>query len=67
VIHADPDAKYGTWGSDLRAQLILTGSETDWPLVNRVWATLITLWSVVAWDEMSGFDVNEGAPAPRSE
>ncbi|MCW2913377.1 MAG: hypothetical protein JWN52_1445, partial [Actinomycetia bacterium] len=34
-------------GIDLRAELTLSG-DTDWPLVERIWATLVTLWSAVA-------------------
>jgi hypothetical protein len=62
VIHASPNDEYGIWGSDLRAELILTGNDTDWPLVNRIWSALLTLWSAIAWDEMSGFEVNKDAP-----
>jgi hypothetical protein len=62
VIHADPDDECGIWGSDLQAELILTGSSTDWSLVKRIWSALITLWSAIAWDEMSGFDANKDAP-----
>jgi hypothetical protein len=61
VIHASPNDEYGIWGSDLRAELILSG-ETDWLLVERIWSTLTTLWSAVAWDEMSGFEINKDAP-----
>lgn len=62
VIHASPDNEHGIWGSDLRAMLTLSGSNTDWPLVKRIWATLDSLWSAIAWDEMSGFEVNQDAP-----
>jgi hypothetical protein len=61
VIEASPDDARGVWGSDLRAQLTLSG-ETDWALVERVWSALIDLWGAVAWDEMSGFEINESAP-----
>jgi hypothetical protein len=61
VISASPDDEHGIWGSDLLAELILSGT-TDWPLVNRIWAVLITLWSAIAWDEMSGFEANKDAP-----
>ena len=64
VIHASPDDEHGIWGSDLLAELTLTGNTTDWPLVNRIWALLITLWSAIAWDEMSGFEANDDAPEP---
>jgi hypothetical protein len=64
VIHAAPNDECGIWGSDLRAELMLTGSDTDWSLVQRIWSVLITLWSATAWDEMSGFDVNKDAPEP---
>ena len=63
VIGASPDDEHGIWGSDLMAELILSGT-TDWPLVNRVWAVLITLWSAIAWDEMSGFEASKDAPEP---
>jgi hypothetical protein len=63
VIGASPDDQHGIWGSDLLAELILSGT-TDWPLVNRIWAALITLWSAIAWDEISGFEANEDAPEP---
>lgn len=58
VIGASPSGEYGIWGSDLVAELILSGV-TDWPLVKRIWAALAALWSAIAWDEMSGFDVNK--------
>ena len=58
VIVASPGGEDGIWGSDLVAELILSG-ETDWPLVKRIWAALADLWSAVAWDEMSGFDINK--------
>lgn len=64
VIRASPNDECGIWGSDLRAELTLTGNDTDWPLVNRIWAVLITLWSAIAWDEMSGFEANNDAPRP---
>lgn len=64
VISASPNDEHGTWGSDLRAELTLSGSSTDWPLVNRVWAVLAALWPAIAWDEMSGFEVNKDAPEP---
>lgn len=64
VISASPDDEHGIWGSDLLAELILTGNTTDWPLVNRIWAVLITLWSAIAWDETSGFEANKDAPEP---
>jgi hypothetical protein len=64
VISAAPNDEYGTWGSDLLAELTLTGDTTDWPLVNRIWAVLTTLWAAIAWDEMSGFEANKEAPEP---
>jgi hypothetical protein len=67
VIHASPNDERRIWGSDLRAELTLVGNETDWPLVQRIWAVLVTLWSAIAWDEMSGFEVNRDAPAPGSQ
>lgn len=63
VIHADPGDERGIWGSDLLAELILSGRSTDWPLVKRIWVVLATLWSAVAWDEMSGFEITEDAPS----
>lgn len=63
VIHASPNDEYGVWGSDLRATLTLSG-DTDWRLVERIWATLLDLWSAVAWDGMSGFEINKDAPKP---
>ena len=62
VIGTSPNDECGIWGSDLLAELILSGNNTDWPLVNRTWAVLVTLWSATAWDEMSGFEVNKDAP-----
>lgn len=56
VIAVSPDDAHGIWGSDLEARLTLTG-DPDWPLVDRVWRTLTSLWSAVAWDETSGFEV----------
>jgi hypothetical protein len=64
VIHASPNDECGIWGSDLQAVLTLTGSDADWPLVKRIWTVLVTLWSAIAWDEMSGFEVNKDAPGP---
>jgi hypothetical protein len=56
VIAASPSGEDGTWGSDLVAELILSG-ETDWPLVKRIWVALAAQWSAIAWDEMSGFGI----------
>ncbi len=64
VISASPNGECGIWGSDLQAELILTGDSADWPLVSRIWAVLVALWSAVAWDEMSGFEVNKDALGP---
>ncbi len=64
VISACPDDEHGIWGSDLLTELTLTGSDTDWPLVNRIWAVLVTLWSALAWDEISGFEINKDTPGP---
>lgn len=61
VIATSPNDEYGIWGSDLHVELTLSG-ETDWALVERVWATLVDLWSAVAWDGMSGFEINKDAP-----
>jgi hypothetical protein len=58
VIAASPSGEDGTRGSDLVVELILIG-DTDWSLVTRISATLAGLWSVIAWDEMSGFDINK--------
>lgn len=62
VISGSPDDEYGIWGSDLLAELILTGDNTDWPLVKRIWSVLVTLWSAIAWDEMSGVRGQQGRP-----
>jgi hypothetical protein len=35
VLRASPYDERGIWGSDLRAVLTLTGSNTDWPLAKR--------------------------------
>ena len=50
VIRADPDDERGIWGSDLQAELLLTRSDPDWRLVNRIWALLVTLWQAIAWE-----------------
>jgi hypothetical protein len=63
VIAASPSGEGGTWGSDLVAELILSG-DTDWSLVKRIWAALAVLWSAIAWDEMSGFDINKDPFGP---
>jgi hypothetical protein len=61
VIHASHNGEHGTWGSDLLAELTLSGAITDWPPVEHIWAVLVALWSAIAWDEMSGFDANKDA------
>ena len=30
--------------------------------MKRIWATLGSLWPTIAWDEMSGFEVNQERP-----
>lgn len=62
VIGVDPDDEQGIWGSQLHAEIIMSGNADDWALVKRIWTTLIDLWSAVAWDGMSGFEINEDAP-----
>lgn len=62
VIEVSPNDEYGIWGSDLHAQIALSGNSPDWPLVDRIWTTLVGLWSAVAWDGMSGFEINNDAP-----
>ena len=64
VISASPGDEHGIWGSDLVAELTLSGSDTDWPLVERTWAALAALWPAIAWDEMSGFEANNDALGP---
>lgn len=62
VIGVDPDAEYGIWGSDLYAEISLSGGDPDWALVDRIWSVLERLWSAVAWDEQSGFEVSRVIP-----
>ncbi|MBR7825117.1 hypothetical protein KDK95_02275 [Actinospica sp. MGRD01-02] len=62
VIRIDPDDARGIWGSDLYAVISLSGGHPDWVLVDRIWAALERLWSAVAWDEQSGFDLSRGIP-----
>jgi hypothetical protein len=62
VIHADPDCDKGVWGCDLLAEISLSGDNPDWELVNRIWSAAASRWSAVAWDEMSGFDIQSSAP-----
>ena len=64
VISTDPDDEHGIWGCDLQAELTLSGNDTDWPLVERVWAALAALWSTIAWDEMSGFEADNDPLGP---
>jgi hypothetical protein len=54
AIDADPDDAHGVWGSDLMALVTLTGDNPDWPLVERIRATLDALWSPITRDEPSG-------------
>lgn len=63
VIGVDPDGEQGIWGSDLYAVVELSGGNPDWVLVKRIWSALERLWSAVAWDEASGFDVSHEVPA----
>ncbi|MEW2519692.1 hypothetical protein [Actinacidiphila alni] len=60
VIAASPDDAHGIWGCDLVAILTLSGPTPDWPLTDRIRTALTRLWSAVAWDETSGFDVATG-------
>ncbi|MEU6339812.1 hypothetical protein ABZ883_02475 [Streptomyces sp. NPDC046977] len=62
VTAASPDDAEGIWGCDLLAVVTLSGSDTDWPLVNRIWAAVVGLWGAVAWDESSGFGIAVSAP-----
>jgi hypothetical protein len=62
AIAVSPNDEYGIWGSDLQAQITLSGNSSDWPLVDRIWTTLVDLWSAVAWDETSGFEIGTSAP-----
>ncbi|MEV5831732.1 hypothetical protein AB0L25_39830 [Spirillospora sp. NPDC052242] len=64
VIAADPDDEHGVWGSDLMAVITLTGARPDWPLVDRIWTVLESLWSAVPWDRTSGFAVAAETPRP---
>jgi hypothetical protein len=32
--------------------------------VKRIWTALADLWSAIAWDEMSGFDMNKNPFGP---
>jgi hypothetical protein len=57
VIAADLNDDHGVWGSDLMAVVTLSGDHPDWPLVDRIWTALESLWSAVPWDEMSGFGI----------
>jgi hypothetical protein len=58
VIEVDPEDEHAIWGSDLRAEITISGDNPDWALLNRIWSALETLWSAVAWDEISRFDVS---------
>ena len=49
-------------GEATRAEVTLVGSNTDWLLVKRIWTVLAPLRHAIAWDEMSGFEVNDDAP-----
>ncbi|MFI6743790.1 hypothetical protein ACIBI9_63925 [Nonomuraea sp. NPDC050451] len=62
VIEKSPDDEHGIGGSDLEAEITLSGSSPDWSLVERIWTTLARRWLAVPWDEMSGFDVAVDGP-----
>ncbi|MFC8720628.1 hypothetical protein [Kitasatospora sp. NPDC057198] len=62
VIAASPDNEQGIWGCDLLATVTLTGDAPDWPLVNRIWDALLSLWSATPWDETSGFEIAKSMP-----
>ncbi|MFF3559564.1 hypothetical protein ACFYXS_05935 [Streptomyces sp. NPDC002574] len=62
VIAASPNDAESIWGCDLLAIVTLSGSDPDWPLVNRIWAAVTSLWNAVPWDESSGFEIAASAP-----
>jgi len=63
VIGTDPDDEHEIWGSDVHAQISLSGQNPDWELVHRIWSALERLWRAVAWDEQSEFDISRHAPS----
>jgi len=63
VIEVSPNNENSVWGSELVVEMTLSGGNPDWVLVTKVWRTLANLWSAVAWDEHSGFDVSVDAPS----
>lgn len=63
VIEIDPDAEHAIWGSDLHAEVSLSGANPDWELVDRIWSTLERLWSAIAWDEQSKFKISRHVPS----
>lgn len=63
VIGIDPDAEQAIWGSDLHAEVSLSGANPDWELVDRIWSTLERLWSAIAWDQQSGFEISRHVPS----
>lgn len=64
VIASSPNDEQGIWGCDLLAIATLSGDNPDWPLVNRIWAAVVTLWEAVPWDESCGFEIAAGAAQP---
>jgi hypothetical protein len=60
VIAASPNDEHGIWGCDLLATVTLSGDNPDWPLVDRIWAAVVSLWGAVPWDESSGFEIAAG-------
>ncbi|WP_269277145.1 hypothetical protein [Streptomyces sp. H39-S7] len=61
VIATSPNDEQGIWGCDLLAMVTLSGNNPDWPLVNRIWAAVVSLWKAVPWDESSGFEITASA------
>ncbi|MGW7383372.1 hypothetical protein [Streptomyces sp. NPDC054794] len=61
VIAASPNDEQGIWG-DLLATATLSGDNPDWPLVQRIWDTVVSLWGAVPWDESSGFEIAARTP-----
>lgn len=44
-------------GVNVKIELLLSGEPTDWQTVGVMWSVASQMWSAVAWDEGSGFDV----------
>jgi hypothetical protein len=63
VTGIDPDAEHAIWGSDLHVEVSLSGADPDWELVDRIWTTLERLWSAIAWDEQSRFEISRQIPS----